>query len=84
MLELEHEHAELLPAREALNGWRNFNVATAGALAAGASNAAASTATSQQGLININISPAIAIGGPSINVGNHQGMFFGQFARFAR
>jgi hypothetical protein len=75
ILELEHEHAELLPAREALNGWRNFNIAAAGAVAAGASNAAAATATSQQGLLNVNVSPAVAIGGPSINLFNAQGIF---------
>lgn len=75
ILELEHEHAELLPAREALSSFRNYNIAAAGAIAAGASNAAAATATSQQGLANFNASPAAAVGGFSINVGNHQGVF---------
>lgn len=70
ILELEREHAELLPAREALNAW-----SFASAFAAGASNAAAATATSQQGLYNFNVSPAVAVAAPSINLGNLQGVF---------
>jgi hypothetical protein len=72
ILELEREHAELLPARETLAVWA-FSPGSASAFAAGASNAAAATATSQAGLFNFNVSPAVAVAAPSINLGNLQG-----------